>query len=169
MKCDKVDFQFRGGDGTPGSGVARLLSNMTLSYEYGDGLNKTTVVADLGSLIRELALKVDDLSRRTKPVTRPTLDDLNRENGVSIMTAVPPVHVRDLKVRQWLQSMNVPFGVPVTVQFVDDLHSRFDRNPDATESFRRGEQVVRPLTAEQYDNCDCFSMGVHNCPVHKGR
>jgi hypothetical protein len=151
MKCDKVDFHYRGHDSRAGRHLAELLSDMTLFYEYGEGSGKTKVGLDLGSLLRELVLKViEPASRQTN--VRPTLDDLNRENGVSVVTAVPPVYVRALEVRQWLQSMNIPMGVPVTVQFVDDISRdnlvkddqsfrdphAFDKNPDATEKKRRG-------------------------------
>src|SRR5579863_4696346 len=118
MKCDKVNFHDRSLTGA-GMELSRLLSEITVAYEYGEGNDRTMVTADLGSLLRDLAMKVDRLSIRTK--TRPTLDDLNRENGVSIVTAVPKVHVRQLEIRQWLQAMNIPFGVPFTAQFVDDL------------------------------------------------
>lgn len=162
MKCDKVDFRYRGPDTCAGRHLAELLSEMTITYTYGSGLDKTTVVMDLGSLLRTLDEEVlnkrvekDAAPKRwmepspadpTQFVTRtdaapkrPTLDDLNRENGVSVVTAVPKVHVRQLEIRQWLQAMNIPFGVPFTAQFVDDLQpSRFDRNPDATEKNRRG-------------------------------
>jgi hypothetical protein len=52
-----------------------------------------------------------------------------------IKTAMPPVHVRRLDIRQWLTAMNLPFGKPITVQFVDDL------TPSADISFcSKGEK-----------------------------
>ena len=62
-----------------------------------------------------------------------------------IETAVPPVHVSDRNVLQWLRGMNIPIGVPITIQFFDDL--------------------VRDV--ELALNCGCFYKGLHNCPVHK--
>ena len=41
-----------------------------------------------------------------------------------IETAVPPVHVSDRNVLQWLRAMNVPIGAPITIQFIDDLTSK---------------------------------------------
>ena len=44
-----------------------------------------------------------------------------KDTPPTIQTAVPPVHVRDRNVLQYLQSMNIPIGKPVTLQFVNDL------------------------------------------------
>lgn len=47
-----------------------------------------------------------------------------KDTPPTIQTAVPPAHVRDRNVLQWLRGMNIPIGVPITLQFVDDLTSK---------------------------------------------
>ena len=52
-----------------------------------------------------------------------------------IQTAVPTVHVRDRYVLQWLRSMNISIGKPVTLVFNDETYEP-GSDPD-------GQQVAR--------------------------
>lgn len=46
---------------------------------------------------------------------------LFKDEPLTTTTSVPTVFVRDRCVLQWLQSMNIPTGKPITLQFMDDL------------------------------------------------
>jgi hypothetical protein len=73
--------------------------------------------------------------------TRPTLDDLNKENGREFTTEVPApeIEVSDFWVNQWLKARGVRFNTPIVLVFRDPKIkiTTFDRNPDATEKKRR--------------------------------
>ena len=56
--------------------------------------------------------------------TDPAVHGMVEKSEYSIQTAVPPVHVSDRNVLQWLRAMNVPIGAPITIQFIDDLTSK---------------------------------------------
>jgi hypothetical protein len=109
MKVNGIQFVYRGTQ-TIGHELARLLEEISVEYTIGSiaDNDSTHVSTDLGALLQTLDERVI-----TKP-KQPTV----------IRTAVPPVHVRDRNVLQWLRAMNVPIGVPITLQFVDDLSSK---------------------------------------------
>ena len=109
MKVNGIKFVYRGTDHTGlGQAMASLLEEISVEYAIGSvtpNADSTHVSADLGALLRTLDEKVI-----TKPKATPI-----------IQTAVLSVHVRDRSVLQYLQSMNIPIGKPVTLQFVNDL------------------------------------------------
>ena len=109
MKVNGIKFVYRGTDHTGlGQAMASLLEEKSVEYAIGSvtpNADSTHVSADLGALLRTLDEKV---------ITKPKATPL-------IRTAVPPVHIRDRVVLQWLRGMNIPIGVPVTLQFVNDI------------------------------------------------
>ena len=131
--CNNVRFSYRGTDQSAGRLLASLLSD--ISIEYTD--DKKSVSADLAALIVELDKRVitdqvvAEEARRDALVdpycvgeTDPAVHGMVEKSEYSIQTAVPPVHVSDRNVLQWLRAMNVPIGAPITIQFIDDLTSK---------------------------------------------
>ena len=109
MKVNGIDFVYRGTEGRLGNALASLLEDISVEYTVGSPakIDSTHVSTDLGALLRTLDEKV-----------------ITRKNTPTIQTAVPPVYVRRREVIQWLAAMNIPMGVPVTLQFVNDLGTK---------------------------------------------
>jgi hypothetical protein len=152
MKINGIKFVYRGTDQSAGKLLAHLLEEISVEYTIGEdvadpsGNGITHVNADLGALLRTLDERVSTKpkAQADKMAKRAAEERAEREKYTTT-TPIPPVHVRDRNVLQWLRAMNVPIGAPITLQFVDDLTSRgisFDRDPDATEMRRRGALVV---------------------------
>lgn len=55
----------------------------------------------------------------------------------SVITLPPVVPVRDLRVRMWLESMNIPFDKPVVLQFVREDEPLFHDQGNATNHLLR--------------------------------
>ena len=112
MKVNGIKFVYRGTNQTLGNVLAALLEDMSVEYTIGNiaDIDSTHVSTDLGALLQTLDMA---LSKEFFEDTPPT-----------IQTAVPPVHVSDRNVLQWLRAMNVPIGAPITIQFIDDLTSK---------------------------------------------
>jgi hypothetical protein len=148
MRCDGVCFSYRGSS-MGGRAIADLLNEMSIEYTSNDGQLKGTF--DLGAFLRdELLKRVERIGRTDKvpeptsvavpdpsgfpystdpdyefgPVettSRPTLDDLNKENGREFTTAIPApeIEVGDLWVNQWLKARGIRFNTPVVLVFRD--------------------------------------------------
>ena len=130
MKVNGIKFVYRGTDHTGlGQAMASLLEEISVEYTIGDPTNpvgdSTHVSADMGALLQTLDEKVitKPKAQADKMAKLAAAERAEREKYTTT-TPIPPVHVRDRNVLQWLRGMNVPIGAPITLQFVDDLTSK---------------------------------------------
>ena len=131
MKVNGIKFVYRGTDQSAGKLLAHLLEEISVEYTIGEdvadpsGNGITHVSTDLGALLQTLDEKVITTPKaKADNMAKLAAAERAEREKYTTTTPIPPVHVRDRFVLQWLRAMNVPIGAPITLQFVDDLTSR---------------------------------------------